>query len=218
MNVFIFRSFILVIFAFGMTVSCKRDKPDDWPDTRLNAWLSYYMLELEDFEKIQKHEIPYRIVQPFRSGDDDLYASLYVYNADSTMAIDLDSYHLVIEQDKHGVLYSPGREVDTEIGLIDFEAQTRRRILFCGTPCIFEEAGFHPSGTIVIAGFIEDEDDHGYAPALWEVDLQQNTVSFSTVSKSLHPKSILYIPNKRLQHVRFWFDPDDPPEHLDVPL
>lgn len=216
MRVFFLNRLILVFFVFCMIVSCKRDKPADWPDERLKAWLSYYNIGLDDFYETQKHDIPYRIVQPFHLSDNDLYASMYVYNADSTMAIDLDSYHLVIEQGEDEKLYSPGREVDMEVGLIDFEEQTRRRILFCGTPCIFEEAGFHPSGTVVISGFIEN--DRGYVPALWEVDPHKNTVSLSMASKTFHPKDILYIPKKRLQHIRFWFDPDNPPGHLDVPL
>ncbi len=210
------KSLALVFFVFCIFVSCKRDRSNDWPDERLNAWLSFYNIKLDDFDEIQKHEIPYRIVHPFHISDDDLYAPLYVYNADSTMAIDLDSYHLVLEQDANGYLFSPGREVDMEIGLIDFEEQTRRRILFCGTPCLFEEAGFHPSGTVVIAGFIEDE--QGFVPAIWDVDPNQYTLSVSLASKSVHPKDILYIPKKRLQHIRFWFDPDNPPGHLDVPL
>lgn len=216
MHVVTLRSFFLVFCFLWMAVSCKQDRHDHWPCERLNAWLSYYNIILDDFDKIQQHEIPYRIVHPFQISEDDPYASLYVYNADSTMAIDLDSYHLVLERDERGDLYSPGREVDMEIGLIDFEEQTRRRILFCGTPCLFEEAGFHPNGTVVIAGFIED--DHGYAPALWEVDPHENTVSLSMASKSFRPGEILYIPKKRLKHIRFWFDPDNPPDHLDVPL
>lgn len=210
------KNAIFFFLITGMLFSCKTGEKTDWPDKRIEAWLSYYDVGLEDFKIFQEHDIPYRISNEFEINDADIFRHLFVFNADSSLAIDLDSYHLVVKKTDDGILYSPGREVDMEIGLIDIEAGVRRRILFCGTPCLFEEASFHPSGCIIIAGFIEGED--GYVPALWEIDPQKFTVSLSQASKSFHPKEILYIPKVRLKHIHFWFDPDDPPGHLDVPL
>ncbi len=210
------RKAITIILFAGMLFSCKTDDKVDWPDKRIKAWLSYYNVGLDDFNILQEHDIPYRISHEFQLNEDDIFRHLFVFNADSSLAIDLDSYHLIVKKTDDGILYTPGREVDMEIGLIDIEAGVRRRILFCGTPCVFEEASFHPSGNIIIAGFIEGEEN--YVPALWNIDPEKYTVTLSQVSKSFHPKEILYIPKIRLKHIHFWFDPDDPPGHLDVPL
>ncbi len=205
-----------LLICILILAACKRTDNGDWPDERMQSWFSYYDIASKDFKEESKHDIPYRVSSEFTLSDDDIYLPLYIFNNDSTFAIDIDSYHLVLDKLDDGTLYSPGREVDWEVGLIDLRKNVRKRILFCGTPCIFEEAAFHPNGNIVVAGFIEN--DKGYLPAMWSVDPEQYTVSLSIASELFNANEIHYISRKRLEHVRFWFEDYELPDQLDIPL
>ncbi len=185
--------------------SCRQpveEKP--WPDERLQNWLAYYEITSGDFTAYDRYDRHYRIEQEFEFSEDDLYAGLYIFSQDSTLAIDLDSYHLVLEKKDDGQLYSPGRGVDMEVGLIDLALGIRKRLLFCGTPCLFEEASFHPDGRIVVAGFVENST--GFHPALWFIALDEEYIELRLAEVRIHPKDIKYTSDQRLSHITFWFD------------
>ena len=205
-----------LLICILILAGCKRTDNGDWPDERMQSWFSYYDITLNDLKKESKHDIPYRVSSTFTLCDDDIYLPFYIFNKDSTFAIDIDSYHLVLEKLEDGTLFSPGREVDWEVALIDLRENVRKRILFCGTPCVFEEAAFHPKGNIVVAGFIENKD--GFLPAMWSVDPDQYTVSLSIAARSFNAREIDYISQERLKDVRFWFEDYELPDQLDIPL
>lgn len=209
------RLFLLTGLLLVAVVACKSPTRDQQVDPRIQEWLTHYNIDIQDFNSGTTHEIPYRVTREFRISEDDLYASLYIFNADSSMAIDLDSYHLVLEVKEDGRLFSPGREVDMEVGLIDLEQSIRKRMLFCGTPCVFEEAGFHPEGQISVAGFTEN--DEGFVPALWEIDPKKYTVRLSVAHKVFTANEIRYTSEKRLRHIEFWFE-KEPAIQTDIPL
>lgn len=202
---------IIIMYACGQT-----DKEEEWPDQRLQRWLTYYDLSLDEFEKVGRFERSYKVEHPYEPLTDNLFASLYIYSADSLLAIDLDSYHSVLEVKDDGTLFYAGREPDMEVGLINFDEGIRKRILFCGPVCMFEEAAFHPDGRIVVAGF--SENDAGYKPALWFVDQKNSAVTFYQAKKPFPTKKIRYISDKRLSHIEFWFDHIDFIDQPDIPL
>ncbi len=207
---------LFAILLFFAVFSCRQpaeEKP--WPDDRLQGWLAYYGITLDDFTASDRYDRHYRVEQEFELTEDDLHAGLYIYSQDSTLAIDLDSYHLVLEEKEDGQLYSPGREVDMEVGLIDLVRGIRKRLLFCGTPCMFEEATFHPDGPVVVAGFVENE--NGFHPAIWSIDPGEESVKLRRASLLVIPGEIKYTSEIRLSHISFWFDEK---EHIvtDVPL
>lgn len=205
--------FFLTFYACGPSA-----EKNDWPDSRIKDWLAYYDLDYEGFEKSHRFERPYSVTYDFQAESDDIYTRFYVYNADSTQAIDLDSYHLALEKRDDGTLYSRGREPDMEVSLICFEENKRIRKLFCGTPCIFEEAAFDPEGRMVVAGHIEN--DRGYKPVMWVMPPNGTFIEQHAYLKDeerIHPaREIRYIADIRLEEVTFWHDDKAP--SLDVPL
>ncbi len=203
MEVLTMRKQILLFFLLLAVFSCRQADPG-WPDERLQNWLDYYDSELKDFGAGDHFDRPYRVEQAYQTSDDDLFVDLYVYSPDSTRAIDLDSYHLVLEVKDDGSLFSPGREADMEVALIDLEQGIRKRLLFCGPPCIFEEATFHPDGHVVVAGFIEN--NNGFHPALWTIKTKNGFVELRQSPRLVPPGNILYISDKRLHHINFWFE------------
>ncbi len=206
----------VLLFSTILIISACQRTNDDWPDKRFERWLSYYDISIHDFKDTGTHEIPYRVEYPFMLTDAELHAGFFVYNPDSSLAIDLDSYHLVLERADDGSLYSPGREVDSEVTLIVFEESMRQRILFCGPSCVFEEAAFHPDGHAAIAGFTENKD--GFQPSIWYVDHENHTISLMVSEKKYHPREIRYNYDERLHNIRFWFDPNASYDQLDIPM
>ncbi len=211
---------MIVIFAMLPMLACgprnqapdlppEADKEEAWPDRRMDRWLSYYGFDAEEFTDSATYAKPYRLAkQTFELTGDDPFADLYVFNSDSTLAIDLDSYHLVLEKDQQGMLFTPGRSPDMEIGLIDLAESKRERLLFCGPACLFEEGSFHPSGHIVIAGF--SQNDKGYLPTIWVVDPKADSLQVKNIPEAYNPAKINYLPDVRLKHVRFYNDGGPP--------
>jgi|GEM_PF-1661553 len=202
------KTILRILFAALMMGGCSGPPAEKagggWPGHRLQSWLDYYGLQLEDFDQAGRFDASYPVRGPHEPADEELYAPLYVYSADSTLAIDLDSYHLVINRRNDGSLYSPGREADMEVALIDLEAGLRTRLLFCGTPCLFEEAGFHPDGRVFVAGFSEAGSSH--LPAIWLVDTAERKVDFLQATRAFHPVEVRYISEVRLSHIDFLFE------------
>jgi len=211
---------MIVIFAMLPMYACgpRTDAPDSlpeadkratWPDQRMDRWLSYYGFEKEEFTDSATYAKPYRLEkQTFDFSREDPFSELYVFNSDSTLAIDLDSYHLVLEKDQQGMLFTPGRSPDMEIGLIDLAESKRERLLFCGPACLFEEGSFHPRGHIVIAGF--SQNGEGYLPTIWIVDPAADSLRVKNIPEPYKPEKINYLPDVRLKHIRFYNDDGSP--------
>ncbi len=212
---------VLYLLTFLTWQACgPAEDPHEWAEKGLGDWLDYYELDFEGFEKAHRFDRPYEVTYDYGGTEDDLYSDFYIYNADSTKAIDLDSYHLHIAKRDDGTYYSKGREPDMEVGLIDFASKIKRRVLFCGTPCIFEEATFDPEGNIVIAGHVEN--DKGFKPVLWIMSLKEPFLEQHEYAADRqlihHPREIRYISDIRLSEVSFWHEDEEPFENLDVPL
>ncbi len=200
----VIRKRFLAILCALVIISCGvQENGKDHPGKRIAAWLEHYDLEMDDFGPEERFDRLYRVVHDFAVAEDDIYAGMYIYSKDSTQAIDLDSYHLVLEE-QDGILYSPGREADMEVALIDFEEGLRKRLLFCGPPCLFEEAEFGPGGKILVAGFIENE--NGWHPSLWETSYSDAYIGQRVSSQSIPAERIDYIHAIRLPMIRFWFE------------
>ncbi len=214
----IYNSLLIVLLLLQCLYipSCKQEKEtNDWPSERLQNWLDYYDLSMEDFDEKDRFDRAYRVIYEFSLSEDDMYAPLYIYSEDSSRAIDIDSYHLVLERTDKGELFSPGREADMEAALIDLNKGVRKRLLFCGPSCVFEEAGFHPGGHVFVAGFAESET--AYYPVIWYIDEDNGYIVIERASeRDLPAAKIRYIPDRRLSGVIFWHQPEG--LHLDVPL
>ncbi len=189
-----------VFFVFACGRQCEESF---YTGERIQAWMDHYGLTTDHFQAAERFDRHYSLEQAFEEGDRALYTDLFVYSADSALAIDLDSYHLVLEDTPYG-LFSPGREVDMEVGLIDFERGVRSRLLFCGTPCLFEEAGFHPDGHILVAGFVENE--QGWHPCIWKTSRKEAFIEQRLAQQTIPVEDLDYIHRVRLPHIRFWFE------------
>lgn len=210
------RTIILLLFilAFNACRNQSDEAADDYGG-RLAEWFAYYGItaaEMAPAGSFKNHVLP---SAPFYLTGSQPFEDLLVFTDDSILALDLDSYHLVLETSADGTIYALGREADMEIGLVNLKKNTRQRILFCGTPCLFEEGDIMPDGRVVIAGFTEDEGM--YAPTLWKIspDFSQIAIFMAEMHKTADQLS--YVPEVRLSHIRFDFAPG-PPQFFTPPL
>jgi hypothetical protein len=134
---------------------------------RLDSWLNHYGLELTDFtdssSKWEEETITWDY--DINADSNNLLKEFFIYSPDSTNCIDLDSYSLGVVKDSLGQLVLYGREVDTEVAMIDLKAKKKIRIWFCGTPCIAEEAQWIRNDLIYILGLTIDNNRE--YPTIW---------------------------------------------------
>ncbi len=206
----------LLILLLYTCKSSTEEEQRPWPDQRLNRWLSYYKVTMDDFEKSGRFPRTYPVEREFSPSEAGVFQNMFVYSPDSSLAIDLDSYHLILDINEDGELYSPGREVDMEVGLINLSNEKRERLLFCGTVCLFEEATFQPDSHIVVAGFTENS--QGYHPTLWTINLNLDSLEIRKSPATIEPEAIHYTAKERLDHIHFRHSTPPSDKGLDIPL
>lgn len=205
---------LLLVIMAGCKSQSPKETADD-PGERLTRWYTYYGIDADDMKETGQFQNPQLPPVPFFLAESCPYNDLLVFTPDSGFALDLDSYHLVLEKRADGQLHAMGREADMEIAVISIKGNTRQRVLFCGTPCLFEEGEILPDGRIVITGFSEYENT--YRPTRWVISSDHSLVTMAMVERAVSPDKITYISDVRLSHIHFRFAPT-PPSHLSSPL
>lgn len=138
-------------------------------------WLAFHQLKDSDFEKISE-STEYNLswsTSILDTAFSNLYQPFFIYSADSSFYIDLDSYSLVLEKDENGDYKSSGSGVDTKVQLVNKKTQHSSDLLFCGTHCYSETAIWFSDQVFQIASFRIDEKDE-FIPTLLQVDLKNN--------------------------------------------
>lgn len=192
----------LLLLTLIIAISCKQSE-NKREIKRKSSWFEYYQIEVESFndtlniDKSRWYVIDYNP----KAENLEIYNEFFIYSPNNNFYIDLDSYSLILEKDSIGNLISYGGEVDTEVGLVNINANERLRILFCGTACWPEEAAWIDNENIEIYGF--SDLDNLAVPTIWAYHLTDTSLveirSNSVVKKS--PGS--YIDSVRLAKVNF---------------
>lgn len=99
-----------------------------------------------------------------------LYGTVLVYNADSTLAVDIYSYNTIIEQTASGLREARGGEPDQEVAVIDCRKKTRTRLLFCGPACSFQRAGWMDEETVAVMGLTDEDGDGTFVASVWRIN------------------------------------------------
>lgn len=100
------------------------------------------------------------------------YKPLLIYNADSTLAIDLFSYNYLLSR-RGGTTYAQAGEPDTEVALIDFKENKRRRLLYVGPSFSILDAKWLDTEEVAIAG-AEVISDQQIKPIIWKISLPED--------------------------------------------
>lgn len=106
-----------------------------------------------------------KMLEPFRD--------YLIYNSDSSFAIDPVTYNYIpVKQRGKTVLAAGGP--DFELGLINLENNTRKKLLFFGTMGTVLEAKWQDAGTVMIAGAKEISAD-SIRPVIWRYEVPTGT-------------------------------------------
>jgi len=79
------------------------------------------------------------------------YYPYFIYNGDSTKAIDLYSYNIMLTE-KGGKTIVEAGGPDTEIAIVDFLNKTRQRIFFAGPSFVIHDGSWLNNETVLLAG------------------------------------------------------------------
>jgi hypothetical protein len=101
------------------------------------------------------------------------YSPLFVYNADSSFAIDLYSYNVILRK-RNGKTTVNHAGPDTEVGLIDLKNKTRKRIYFGGaSSAILDAKWINNEEFFLLTG--ENIDQSKFQPKVLQYKVTDNT-------------------------------------------
>jgi hypothetical protein len=146
-------------------------------------------------EKFEQNEgMPMDSIKSFPVDKKQLqpFSDYLIYNNDSSLAIDLYSYNFVpVQRNGETVLQQGGP--DTEVGLIDTKAGTRRRIFFSGPGVSIQQAKWQDGTTVFLAG-VEEVGQDAVKPVLWKFNLPQKTVQLYNYRDTLQANMGNFLP------------------------
>ena len=153
---------------------------------------SFAITETGQLEPFPSSPINMQHLQPFKK--------LLIYNSDSTQAIDLFSYNYILAE-KEGKPVAEAAEPDTEIALLNFKKNTRKRIWYSGPATAIVDAKWVGPNEVELLSIQEDEKGER-KPIIWKISLTKNTID---TYKYNHPVALTatdYL-NKRFNSVNF---------------
>lgn len=128
------------------------------------------------------------------------FQSLFIYNGDSTKAIDLFSYNYIANT-RNGQQVMTAGEPDTEVALLDYTTKTRKRLLFLGPSFAALDARWLSNNQVAIAG-AELLDGQQVKPIIWKVTLPGGEVETEFYTDTVRA-DIPAIREQRFRSVKF---------------
>lgn len=182
------RFFLFALFAMA-TISCNNNDPqsskkiqEEAKDTvaiipdvdYLPAWKDYITKTIPAFseEKFSEtYNSPWEEFKPTPANGKDLalYKSYLSYNSDSSKAVDIYSYNLLLKS-KNGSITAAQGDPDSQINLVDLQNKTSQRIFFTGPSAAFWDAKWMDDNHILVAGTEEDK------PAYWIINVTEKSI------------------------------------------
>lgn len=132
----------------------------DWSRFRMEHSYSDSGLLVTDFKPDEKYY--------------DAYGPLLKYSPDSSMFIDMDSYHVSMRKNANGKWQGTAMEPETEVSLINVKTGKKTRILYGGPGLSVEEALWLDKENLAVMG-IEEQDSVGRVAAIWKFNIPTNT-------------------------------------------
>jgi len=124
------------------------------------------------------------------------YYPLFIYNADSSHAIDLYSYNIILQK-RNGKTVANHAGPDVEVALIDFKNKTRKRIYFGGpSSAVLDAKWIDKKEFFLLTGEIVNQSK--FQPRLLQYKMADNSSNEFVYSDTLQFKVGDYI-DRRLQ-------------------
>jgi hypothetical protein len=105
----------------------------------------------------------------------DAYGRYIKYSPDSTMFVDMDSYHVGIKKNSQGKWQGIEMEADSEVSLVNLKSGKKTRLLFLGPDNSIEDAMWLDKENVAIMGIQDYGDSLGKVAAVWKFNIPTNT-------------------------------------------
>lgn len=147
----------------------------------LNSWFDFYQLHIDNW-RVSAFELEeeWKLDSLQSSSTKNIYpletraTNWLISSPDERYNLDLYARKLILDQTKDGAQYHVAGP-DAEAALEDRLHKTRHRLLFCGTPCRFEDGYWQDAETVFIAGLHKGDHDQ-FHPTIWKINLKSLTV------------------------------------------
>ena len=147
--------------------------------------------DTKNFEEAQVTPIDSVTAYPVNPQQLEEFYPYFIYNSDSTYAIDLYSYNYVLSK-RNDKLKADQSGPDTEVALIDVKKGTRKRIFFSGPAISLLDAKWLDNNTILLAG-VETGEGNTSKPIILKADLNQNNIQWFVHNKSIETDFSNYV-------------------------
>jgi len=118
------------------------------------------------------------------------YYPYLVYNQDSSKAIDLYSYNILLSE-KNGKTVGEAGGPDTEIAVIDFKNRTRQRVFYAGPSFVIHDGKWVDNNTISLVGG-DVVDGSRFSPFIWLIDVAAKKMKVLDYIDTLQIKPTTY--------------------------
>ncbi len=120
------------------------------------------------------------------------FGKFMVYSPNKEKALDFYSYQNELKEKKDGKLEIVGGSPDSQVLLFDEENGVAKRLLFCGTPCHFDDGYWINNNEVVISGAMEGVNMKKEL-TLWHINLETGRiVVFRNPTAETNTQSELY--------------------------
>jgi hypothetical protein len=110
----------------------------------------------------------------------------FLYNSDSSFAVDLYSYNILLEKE-NGKTVAEAAGPDTEVGLIDLKNKTRKRIYFGGTSsAVLDAKWINKQQFLLLTGEIIDKEN--FRPQVLKYTVTTNAMNEFVYADTLRVK------------------------------
>jgi hypothetical protein len=131
----------------------------------------------------------------------EAYGRFIKYSPDSSMFIDMDSYHVGMRKNKAGKWQGTEMEAESEVALVNLKTGKKTRVLFGGPNVSIEDALWLDKENFAIMG-IENQDSLGRVAAVWKFNIPTNTFFVYELRDSLVARQLMgYWRKERLKGV-----------------
>jgi hypothetical protein len=105
----------------------------------------------------------------------DAYGRYIKYSPDSSMFVDMDSYHEGIKKNNKGKWQGLEMEADSEVSLVNLKSGKKTRLLFLGPDNSIEDALWLDKENLAIMGVQDYGDSLGKVATVWKFNIPTNT-------------------------------------------
>ncbi len=148
-------------------------------ETKLKRWFGWYGTRLDGFSAkdfVQQDTFLDMDFPAIEIGMVDAAFQPYFFpSPNGKRQLDIYSYNRTLKTDKKGKPKLTSNSPDSEVALLDAAKGERTRLIFCGTPCRFEDAAWLNNEVVVVAGYSEGNQQKAY-PTLWYIHLKDESV------------------------------------------